>query len=174
MENNEKTNRVEETQKMPEVDYKALYEKMQKDYSNVEKYNADLKQKYQSKLSEEEQRKAEIEERENYYKGLERELAVSKIKERLVNQVSDEDLVKKISTKFADGKNEDALEMLLNYNKQREIDLRKSIEQELLAKNPQTPPQGEPKQITKITDLTMEEWNKVKVENPALYKKIIG
>ena len=43
-----------ETANAPEVDYKALYEKLQRDNANLDKYNKDLKAKYQSKLSDEE------------------------------------------------------------------------------------------------------------------------
>ena len=38
----------------PEVDYKALYEKLQRDNANLDKYNKDLKAKYQAKLTDEE------------------------------------------------------------------------------------------------------------------------
>ena len=61
------------TANAPEVDYKALYEKLQRDNANLDKYNKDLKAKYQSKLSDEEKLRASQEERENYYKQIERE-----------------------------------------------------------------------------------------------------
>ena len=89
---------VVDTTKEPEVDYKALYEKMQGDFSKVDKYNKDLKAKYQAKMTEDEQRKAELEERESYYKNLEKELSKSKIKS-LLKDIKDDKLSEAISEK---------------------------------------------------------------------------
>ena len=78
-----------ETAKAPEVDYKALYEKLQRDNANLDKYNKDLKAKYQSKLSDEEKLRASQEERENYYKQIERENKSIKLKSELSKINSD-------------------------------------------------------------------------------------
>lgn len=163
-----------DTPQEPQVDYKALYEKAQRDNANLDKYNKDLKAKYQAKLTDEEKQRAEIAERETYYKSLERELSVSKIKSSLSGRVSDTKILDEISSKFADGNTLDALDILNKFENERESNLRKSIEQELLAKNPTPPPQNDNNgEVTKeqFNKMTVAERMELKNKNPELYKK---
>lgn len=84
----------------PEVDYKALYEKLQRDNANLDKYNKDLKAKYQAKLTDEEKLRASQEERENYYKQIERENKSIKLKSELSKINSDTKWVDSVSDLF--------------------------------------------------------------------------
>lgn len=180
MENNEKVVTNEqagvETPQEPNVDYKALYEKLQRDNANLDKYNKDLKAKYQAKLTDEEKQKAENAERENYYKNLERELSVSKIKSSLSSRISDDKILDEISGKFADGDIVGALTTLMQLEKERESNLRKSIEQDLLAQNPSPPPQNGNNEITKAQFDNMGYNERVELfkNNPKRYQELIN
>lgn len=159
----------------PNVDYKALYEKLQKDNANLDKYNKDLKAKYQAKLTDEEKQRAEIAERETYYKNLERELSVSKIKSSLSSRVSDEKTLDELANKFADGDIINALSTLNKLESEKDTNLRKSIEQELLSKNPTPPPQsnenGDEVSKAQFDKMSVAQRMELKVKNPELYKK---
>lgn len=157
------------------VDYKALYEKLQKDNANLDKYNKDLKAKYQAKLTDEEKQRAEIAEKENYYKNLERELSVSKIKSSLSGRVNNDKTLDEIANKFADGDILNALAVLNKFESDREANLRKSIEQELLANNPTPPPQNNDNgEITRTQFVKMGYNERVELlnKNPELYNKL--
>lgn len=168
---NTETTLVESTQE-PIVDYKSLYEKSQKDYANLNKYNKDLKEKYQAKLTDEEKQKAEMEAREEHYKNLEKELSLSKFKSSLSGRITDSKALDEIASKFADGDTHEALSLLADFETKREANLRKQIEQELLAQNPQTPPASGAKEKS-WKDMTASDWNKLQAENPEEYKKMI-
>lgn len=166
---------VVDTTKEPEVDYKALYEKMQGDFSKVEKYNKDLKAKYQAKMTEEEQRKAELEERENYYKNLEKELSKSKIKS-LLKDIKDEKLSESISEKVANGDVQDGIKETIKYYNEFLVNAKKQWQEEMLMKNPNPPASnidGNP-EITKaqFQKMSMSERTNLYQTNPELYAKL--
>ena len=166
---------VEETTKEPTVDYRELYEKAMRDNANLEKYNRDLKSKYQARLTDEEKQKAEQAEREIYYKNLERELSISRFKAQLSARVTDGKVLEEIASKLSDGDVMDALSLLIDFESKRESTLRQKIEQEMLAKNPQTPPSnGNNGEITKSQFEAMGYEERVKLinENPELYEKL--
>ena len=167
---------VESTPIEQEVDYKSLYEKLRKDNSNLEKYNQDLKAKYQAKLTDEEKLKAQNEERENYYKKLERELSLSKYKENLSSRIDDEKSLNEIANKFADGDSLGALDLFVKFEKNKEENLKKTYEQDLLAKNPTPPPASD----NTVGEINKTQFNKMsyndrvalKSKNPELYEKL--
>lgn len=155
----------------PEVDYKALYEKERHDRESLDKYVKDLKTKYQAKLTDEEKRNSEMAEREAHYRELEKELALSKFKARLVGSVTDEKTLDDISSKFADGNVYDALDALVKYAGEKEKNIRATIEQEILAKNP-TPPPAAPT-AKSWRDMTSEDWETLRKENPNEYNEML-
>jgi hypothetical protein len=164
-----------ETAKEPEVDYKSLYEKLQKDNVNLDRYNKDLKAKYQAKMTEEEQRKAELEERENYYKNLEKELSKSKTKS-LLKDVKDDKLSEIIADKFANGEVLDGLKELNKYYNDNLVNAKKQWQEELLMKNPVPPASnidGKP-EITKaqFEKMSLSERTKLFQDNPELYAQL--
>lgn len=169
------TEPVVETTQEPQVDYKALYEKISKDYNNQNTYVKDLKAKYQAKLTDEEKLMAERTAKEEHYKNLERELSMSKIKSKLSSRVNDAKVLDDLASKFADGDTYGALEILNKFESEKETNLRKSIEQELLAKNPATPPAGETNgEMTKaqFDKLSVKERADLKQSNYELFKKL--
>lgn len=159
------------TKPEPEVDYKALYEKEKHDRESLDKYAKDLKNKYQAKLTDEEKRNTEIAEKEAYYRKLERELAYSKLKARLAGSITDEKTLDDISGKFADGNVYDALDALVKYAGEKEKNIRATIEQEILAKNPTPPPAAPTTKSWK--DMTSEDWEQLRKENPNEYNEML-
>lgn len=164
-----------DTPKEPEVDYKALYEKMQGDFSKVDKYNKDLKAKYQAKMTEDEQRKAELEERESYYKNLEKELSKSKIKS-LLKDIKDDKLSEAISEKVANGDVQDGIKETIKYYNEFLVNAKKQWQEEMLMKNPNPPApniNGNP-EITKaqFQKMSMSERTNLYQTNPELYEKL--
>lgn len=167
---------VNNTTNEPEVDYKSLYEALKKDNSSLEKYNQDLKAKYQAKLTDEEKLKAQNEERESYYKKLERELSFSKYKNGLASRVTDENALNEIANKFADGDSLSALDLLVKFETNREDNLKKGYEQDLLAKNP-TPPPASENTLNEISQKQFDKMNynervELKNKDPELYEKL--
>ncbi len=91
------------------VDYKAEFEKMQADYAklktNFDKTSsevADYKRKERERMTEDDKRKAEMEEREAYYKELERKNALRDYADEL-DDITDKKTRDSIINLFADG-----------------------------------------------------------------------
>lgn len=127
----------------PEVDYKAKLEEMEAKYSSLktsfDKTSSDyaeLKRKERERMSEEDKRKVEDAEREAYYKGLEREISLSKYSEQL-DDISDTKVKKQIVELLADGKIEEALTKHKEWRKKDRSEMEKKIREELMQTNPQ-------------------------------------
>lgn len=161
---------------IPDIDYKALYEKQQKENANLSKYNKDLKEKYQAKMTAEEQQKLIAEEKDAYTKKLEKELNFTKIKTKLSARVNDETTLEEVASKLVDNDVFSALDILNKFESEREQNLRKAIEQDLLAKNPQPKPES-----NDVGTVTHEEFSKMgysqrvelKNKKPEIYNKLI-
>lgn len=165
---------VEGTATEPTVDYKALYEKLQKDNANLDKYNKDLKAKYQAKLTDEEKLRASQEERENYYKQIERENKSIKLKSELSKINGDAKWVDSVSDLFLNDDIYGGIQKFNEYFSGERTNYEKKIQEQSLLKNPTPPPaEGQP-QGKKWKEFTMADWNKLKEENPAEYKKLIN
>lgn len=174
MENNENVNEVAQntTTTEPTIDYKALCEKLQKDNANLDKYNKDLKAKYQAKLTDEERQRVEQEELKTYYKQIERENKSIKLKSELSKINNNADWVDSVADMFLNDNIYGGIQKFGEYFGGEKANYEKQIKEQSLLKNP-TPPPAE-KQEKKWKDMTMAEWNKLKAENPAEYKKYIN
>jgi len=158
-----------------EVDYKALYEKLQRDNANLDKYNKDLKGKLQAKLTDEERLKASQEERENYYKAIERENKSIKFKSELSKSIGNEDTVKSVAEKFLNDDIYGGIAELNKYFAGEKANYEKKIQEQSLLNNP-TPPPAE----SKNAELTQAEFNKMsyaekvalKQKDEKLYRKL--
>jgi hypothetical protein len=136
------------TPETTEVDYKAEFEKMQSDYSKLKgsfdktsSELADYKRKERERMSDDEKHKAEAEEREQYYKGLERRLAIADYEAEL-DDVTDIKVKREIAELFADGETVKAMAKHKEFRKKDRGDLKKQIQDELMKKNPQPNPQS--------------------------------
>lgn len=136
------TNTTETT--TPEIDYKAKFEELEGKYSNLKtsfdktsSENADYKRRERERMSDEAKSKADQEERDNYYKGLERRLALRDYADEL-SDVTDTKSKDKIVDLLADGKILDALKVFKEYRAKYKAELEKQIRAELLTQNPQT------------------------------------
>ena len=173
---------AEETNPTPEIDYKAEYEKTKSDYEalkrNFDKASseiADFKRKDKARMTDEEKRNAELAEREEHYKAIERENALYKYKASLSTQIKDEKVLTEVATLYADGNIAGAIAKQNEYFTKFQSELEKSIKSDLLKQNPQATPQG-----NSVAELTKDKFNsmsyKEKVElynkDPETYKKL--
>lgn len=154
------------------IDYKAEYEKMKRLKDQYSKESADWKSKYNSTLSDVEKQKLANEEREAYYKDLERNYNLSKVTSKLSKQISDEKVVSDIANKLLDGDTVSAIDALNVYLASRDEIIKKQVTETLLKDNPTPPPSGS-------TGLTKEQFDAMGYQervdllnkDPETYKK---
>lgn len=185
MDNNETTNSAVETaqggvantENSATIDYKAEYEKMKKLKDQYSKESAEWKNKYNSTLSEAEQSRLASEEREAYYKDIERKYNMSKISASLSKTISDEDVVNSIASKMLNNDNFGVIEDINKYLSAHDENIRKQENEKLLKNNPTPPPTNTNGNggITKeqFSKMTYQERLKLKDKDPELYKKLV-
>lgn len=139
---------AEETNPTPEVDYKAKFEQMQSDYEalkrNFDKASseiAEFKRKDKARMTDDEKRNAELAEREEHYKAIEKENALYKYKASLSTQIKDDKVLTEIAKLYADGNISEAIAKQNEYYAKFQGELEKSIKADLLKQNPQATPQ---------------------------------
>lgn len=169
---------AEETNPTPEIDYKAEYEKTKSDYEalkrNFDKASseiAEFKRKDRARMTDDEKRNAELAEREEHYKAIERENALYKYKASLSTQIKDEKVLSEVAEMYANGDISGAITKQNEYFAKFHDELEKSIKADLLKQNPQPTPQT--KTPTKsFREMTLDEKSKLHRENPELYEKL--
>lgn len=126
------------------VDYKSMYEEMKAEYSKVKvsldrasSEVADYKRKERDRMTEDEKKTLEAEEREKYYKELERKLAISEYANEL-DDIKDEKVKTQIVELLVDGKIVDALKMHKDFRAKDRVEIEKDIKAELMKQNPQS------------------------------------
>lgn len=154
---------AEEVKPNNEVDYKALYEQSQADYTklktNFDKASseiADFKRKDRERMSEEEKKQAEWQEREAYYKELERKNALREYADEL-GDIFDAKQREKISTMFADGDVLGGLREFKVWRDKQTAEIEKRIKAELLKNQPEPTPQGQTTRKTKEEILAVSD-----------------
>lgn len=130
-----------------------------------------------AKLSEEEKIKLQLEEREKYYKAVERENRLGKTNMALNSSISDPEIRNKIAELMVDGNNLEAITLQNEYLIKQRTELETKIKADLLKQNPVPTPQNPEKPKT-FDDYCgpggMEALNKLKETNPTEYNKIIN
>lgn len=157
----------------PETDYKALYENLKKENDNLSKYNKDLKGKYQAKLSDEEKQKALLEEKEEWFKAIERENQTIKLTSELSKSVKDENILNGIVLDLVDSKPVEAIKKINDYLKTVIENAIKEHDAQLLKSNPVPPPTATVG-ITKeqFANMSVAERTKLYNENIELYNQL--
>lgn len=124
------------------VDYRAELDKMKVDYEKLKKSFdeastsiADYKRKERERMSDDEKKAATEAEREAYYKGLERRIAMSDYSAEL-DDVTDANVRSNIVDLFADGKIVDALKAFKEFRIKDRTQLEKRIKDDLMKQNP--------------------------------------
>lgn len=137
-------------------DYKVEYEKLQADYAKLKNSFdkassdiADFKRKDKDRMSEEQRKTAELEEREEHYKAIEKENSLYKYKSALNGLIKDEKVLNEIAECYSDGNIYDAIKKTSEYSTKMQKELEKSIKLELLQQNPQSTPSGTGTALTK-------------------------
>ena len=125
------------------TDYKAEFERLQAEHakmkSSFDKASsevADYKRKERERMSEDEKRAASEAEREEYYKGLERRLALSDYSAEL-DDIGDAKAKSQIVELFADGKIVEALKSFKDFRAKDRAEMEKRIKADLMKQNPQ-------------------------------------
>ena len=125
------------------TDYKAEFERLQAEHakmkSSFDKASsevADYKRKERERMSEDERKAATDAEREEYYKGLERRLALSDYSAEL-DDIADAKVKSDIAELFADGKIKEALQKFKEFRVKDRTELEKRIKADLMKQNPQ-------------------------------------
>lgn len=184
MENNEQNLEGVETQTsdagtqkpVDNIDYKAEYEKMKMLKDKYSKESADWKTKYNSTLSDVEKERVANEEREAYYKNLEREVNLAKFYGGLSKNIGDEKVAKSISEKLVDGDNFGAINELNEYLTAYKDTVSKQTKEALLKDNP-TPPPAKANTSGEVSKAEFDKMNynerlSLKKSNPDLYEKL--
>ena len=125
------------------TDYKAEFERLQAEHakmkSSFDKASsevADYKRKERERMSDDEKKAAADAEREEYYKGLERRLALSDYSAEL-DDIADAKAKSDIVELFADGKIKEALQKFKEFRVKDRAELEKRIKADLMKTNPQ-------------------------------------
>lgn len=125
------------------IDYQVEYEKLQGELAKVKSSNdklssenAEYKRKDRERMSDEAKLKADQEERDAYYKGLERQLALRDYADEL-DDVTDKATQTQIVELLADGKIKEALTKFKQFRAKEKTEIEKRIKAELLKQNPQ-------------------------------------
>lgn len=147
----EKTTTTEEA-----VDYKAKFEELTSAYEKLKTANdktssevADYKRRERERMGEEEKAKLASEEREAYYKSLEKENAKHRYTAKYSGIVKDQKTLDELATLMAEGEYDRAIELQVAYLTKQRAELEKEIKAELLKKNPQPTPENGSKTYTK-------------------------
>lgn len=126
-----------------QIDYKAKLDELEAKYSSLKtsfdktsSENAEYKRKDRERMSDEAKLKADQEERDAYYKGLERQLALRDYADEL-DDVTDKATQTQIAELLADGKIKEALTKFKQFRVKEKAEIEKRIKAELLKENPQ-------------------------------------
>lgn len=159
------------------LDYKVEFEKMKRLKDQYSSEASDFKKKYQATLTQAEQDKLANEEREKRYVEIEKENNLIKLTTNLKDTIRDEKVLSEVAKKLVDGDQIGAISSLNKYIQSSTADLKRQWEEEQLRSNP-TPPPSNPNDTNnmpkKITDWSMDKWNKLKVEDPTAYKNLMA
>lgn len=159
----------------PETVSKDEYVKIKAQFDKLASELAESKRKEKERMTADEKKQAELLEKEERYKAIERENTLIKLKAKVSKAVEDDTIATQVAELMADGKIIEAIEKQNEYIANMKTNIEKKVKEDLLKTNPQ-PRAGdgtEQKSKKSITDYSMEELNEMKVSNPTLYKKIL-
>lgn len=168
------------SQTPPEVDYKALYEaekakslKFAAENANLDKYNKDLKEKYQAKLSDDEKVKQAREEEAERYAQILKENQTFKMKSKISGFIKDESVADEAVNLYVNGDVDGFFGKMTEYFTARENEYKKQIQDAQLRNNPTPPPASGNAGAKTWRDYSMEEMNELQRTNPAEYARIL-
>lgn len=165
-----------ETPNTQNADYEAEIKKLKDALSKSNSENAEWKRKFNSKLTEEEQVKAQQEERNAYIKSLEDKIARTELGAELSKSIKDEKVLNGIVDSLIGGNNVDAIRQLNKYIETRVENAIKEHDAELLRSNPVPPPTTATGGITKeqFNNMTVAEKSKLYTEDIETYKRLLN
>lgn len=137
------------TETVDTTDYKALYEKTKAANDKLSSENANYKRSERERMDEQARAAADLEEERAQAKRDRQELAMLKIGGKLSTHFKDAKTANKIANLLVEGKVDEALDVMNEYLTKSNAEMRKSIEDELMANNPDATPQGKKGALTK-------------------------
>ena len=182
MENNE-TNSVVETTKSEvntqntiNADVENEIRRLKDALSKSNSENAEWKRKYNSKLTEDEQRKASEEEREAYTKSLEQKIAKVELSAELSKSISDDKVLNSVVDLIIEGNNIEAIRKINTYVETKVANAIKEHDAQLLKSNPVPPPVSQVEGITKsqFDNMSLQERNDLFYNDRETYNKLVN
>ncbi len=161
------------TTEVDNTDYKALYEKTKAANDKLSSENANYKRTERERMDERARAEADLEEERAQAKRDREELAMLKIGGKLSTHFKDAKTADKIATLLVQGKVNEALDVMNEYLTKYHAEMKKTIEDELMANNPDATPQGQKGALTKAQILAIAdpvERQKAIAENLHLFK----
>jgi chromosome segregation ATPase len=182
MENNETNSAVEtaksevNTQNTTNVEIENEIKRLKDALSKSNSENAEWKRKYNSKLTEDEQRKASEEEREAYTKSLEQKIAKVELSAELSKSISDEKVLNSVVDLIIDGNNIEAIKKINSYIDTKVTNAIKEHDAQLLKSNPVPPPISPVEGITKdqFDKMSLQERNDLFYSDRETYNKLVN
>lgn len=154
----ETTTMTTTTETTDTTDYKALYEKSKAANDKLSSENAAYKRREREQMDEQARAAADLEEERAQAKRDREELAMLKIGGKLSTHFKDAKTANKIATLLVGGKIDEALDVMNEYLTKYHADMRKTIEDELMADNPEASPQGQSGAVTKASILAIADY----------------
>lgn len=145
------------TETVDTTDYKALYEKTKAANDKLSSENANYKRSERERMDEAARAAADLEEERAQAKRDRQELAMLKIGGKLSTHFKDAKTANKIANLLVEGKVDEALDVMNEYLTKSNAEMKKTIEDELMAKNPDATPQGQKGALTKAQILAITD-----------------
>ena len=145
------------TETVDTTDYKALYEKTKAANDKLSSENANYKRTERERMDEKARAEADLAEEREAAKRDREELARLKIGGKLSTHFKDAKTADKISSLLVEGKITEALDVINDYLTKYHADMKKTIEDELMANNPDATPQGQKGALTKAQILAITD-----------------
>ena len=136
------TNTTTETPNTDTFDYKAEYERLKASNDKLSSENATYKRNERERMTAEQQAQADLEAERAEAKRVREELAMLKLTSKLSSHYKDEKVASNIAKLFAEGEIDKAIDAQNAYLTKYISELKKTIEDELMANNPEPQPQG--------------------------------
>lgn len=136
------TTTTDNTNTTPDIDYKAEYERLKASNDKLSSENATYKRNERERMSAEQQAQADLEAEREQAKRDREELAMLKLSSKLTTHFKDEKVVSNIAKLFAEGKVNEAIDAQNAYLTKYISEMKKTIEDELIANNPDPQPQN--------------------------------
>lgn len=170
---------MEQEQKDTSINYEEEFKKLQAEaaklkssFDKAASEVAEYKRKEAARMTDEEKKQAELQEKEKEWQAIKKENAFYKYSQKLSETIKDKKILDEVATAYANGDTETAIEKQCAYFAQTQSELGKKIKAELLQNQPEAHPQNPNKGQKSWAEMTLDEKTKLKRDNPQLYNQL--